>query len=103
MFETVGAPAATRERYVFGHRRSVVDRFAKPQWVPMAAGRLVRTVTTRARHRAEPRKEAAMTTVLLLVTVAVAIEWSHCRRPPRLRPIPALVPAQRHLREEAGR
>lgn len=44
-----------------------------------------------------------MTTVLLLVTVAVAIEWFHRRRQSRLRPIPALVPAQRHLREEAGR
>lgn len=44
-----------------------------------------------------------MTTVLLLVTVAVAIEWFHRRRQSRLRPIPALVPAQRHLREEPGR
>jgi hypothetical protein len=44
-----------------------------------------------------------MTTVLLLVTVAVAIEWFHRRRQSRLRPIPALVPAPRRTRVEAGR
>ena len=44
-----------------------------------------------------------MTTVLLLVAVAVAIEWFHRRRQSRLRPIPTLVPAPRRPRVEAGR
>ena len=44
-----------------------------------------------------------MTTVLLLVSVTVAIEWFHRRRPSRLRPRAALVPAPRRPRVEAGR